>query len=403
MSKTKTQVLIVGAGPTGLAIASSLMRQGIACRIIDKSKTRSEQSKALGVQAGSLESIQQVLGDELVQQMIDAGQLARSGVFHYNDRALFQIDFSLIPSLYNFILILAQSETERILENDLKQQGLSVERECELISLEEQSSCVDALIKKADATPEEIEADFIVGCDGAHSTVRHQLNISFTGGEYTGTFILGDVKLEWPYEKNQLEIFSSKQGAMACFPLRDEHHYRLILIPALHSESDKPNISLEEFSTIAATLGPKTLKITSATWLTRFSLHHRLAEHFRKGRVFLAGDAAHIHSPVGGQGMNTGIQEAFNLGFKLAQVLSGKQRYDFLNRYEEERYPIAQRLLRATDFASNIMLPPDNLFKRVLKTFLLPKLMSCRWIQRKIVTTVSEIRLARKEINDRKL
>lgn len=295
MPNSKTQVLIVGAGPTGLALANLLATLHISFRIIDKNSVRSDKSKALGVQAGTLEAISYRLGKDLAEKMVAAGNKVQSAYFNFYNQAPVKVDLSLIPSLYNFILVLPQSDTEQCFEERLSELGSSAERQCELMSLKE--------------------------------------NID----------------------------------------------------------------SVNEFNRILNELSPKPIHITEATWLTRFSIHHRLVNHLRKNRVFLAGDAAHIHSPVGGQGMNTGIQDVFNLGSKLAAVLSGKADLNSLDDYEKQRYPVAEQIVRGTDFASRYILLANSGLARCFKQHLLPRLLSIKWIQKKLVTAISEVAIARKE------
>ncbi len=400
MPNSQPQVLIIGAGPTGLALANLLASHNISFRIIDKNSQRSTESKALGVQAGSLEAINYHLGQALTEQLLAGGNPVYEAHFHFYNKTVVTLNLSLIPSIYNFILILPQSETERIFEERLTNLNLSVERETELISLNQNSAKVSALIKTKHGE-EKVEADFIVGCDGAHSTVRHQLNLGFAGSEYTGNFILGDIKAEALNQTNALQIFISEQGGLAYFPIQVNGIGRLILIPKNLTTSDRTDISLDEFNTLANELAPYPIAITEATWLTRFSIHHCIANHFRQGRAFLAGDAAHIHSPAGGQGMNTGIQDAFNLGFKLKQVLQGQAKYSLLDTYEKERYPVAKKILQSTDFASRHLLLSNSWFTQCTKKYLLPHVLKLNWVQKKLATAISEIHIARKEIASR--
>jgi len=399
MPNTHTPILIIGAGPTGLALANYLARAGVAFKIIDKNTARSDKSKALGMQAGTLESIEESLGTAVAEAFVNTGKPVQHIQINPYHRAVVHVDISTIPSRYNYVLLIPQSETERLLEQNLNQQGIFVERECELISLQEESDSVLATLKTQSGN-EVITADFAVGCDGASSTVRHQLNIPFAGGEYTGDFILGDVEFKKP-QPVALQIFLSEHGALACFPLLEEKRARLILIPKKQENADTRDISFEEFKEIASNLSPLSNSLEKGIWLTRFSIHHRIASHFRKGRVFLAGDAAHIHSPAGGQGMNTGIQDAFNLGFKFVKVLSGKEDLKLLDLYEQERYPVAQRILRGTDIASRVLFANTPL-PRFLKEFVLPWIAKKKWFQRRMALAISELKTARKEIELRK-
>ena len=203
------------------------------------------------------------------------------------------------------------------MEQEVARGGLTVERQTELVSLSDTGTEVIAELKHADGRVEQIATDYAVGCDGAHSTVRHAANIAYAGGSYMGDFILGDVTIQWPLASNTARLFFTENGILACLPINgDTGYFRLILV----APGGKPptemqaTIPPDEFCRVLATLSPVEIKVTDYVWLARFRLHHRMAERFRNGRLFLAGDAAHIHSPVGAQGMNTGIQDALEPG-----------------------------------------------------------------------------------------
>jgi len=396
------QVLIIGAGPTGLSAAAALVRQGVSVRIIDQSDARSDRSKALGVQAGTLECIAKALDPALSDEMIRCGQPAREAWIHIDDQSPIPVDFKTIPSRFPFILILAQSETERLLEDFLTQHSLVVERKTELLGIETQGSKVISKIKGPNGE-ETVTSDFVIGCDGAHSIVRHQMGFSFEGAAYTGDFILGDVTLEWPWPYDSIHTFVSERGVIASFPMKGEHKYRLILIPKEKAPANdpinrSPEISLEEFSSVASFLSQNKIRIQDASWLTRFRVHHRRVEHFQKGRVFLAGDAAHIHSPAGGQGMNTGIQDAFNLAFKLAKFLDGKADFESLNQYEQERLPVAKKVLRGTDWVFKMALLPETGLTSFLRRAVVARLVRKAWIQKRVAAAISEMAVAKKEM-----
>jgi 3-(3-hydroxy-phenyl)propionate hydroxylase len=392
-------VLIVGAGPTRLALAGSLAKAGISVRIIDQNQGRSTESKALGVQAGTLESIAQVYGAHVSNEMISLGIQAKMAFLHLDTREAISIDLSQIKSEFNFILILKQSVTERVLENFLESQSVRVGREQTLLGLSETPAGVTCDIRHADQTVEKLRVRFVVGCDGAHSLVRHSLGIPFEGGTYTGDLILGDVKVDWPWEYGVVRTFITHHGVMACFPMVGEQRYRLILIPnTIGPKQRDPTISSSEFQKWVSQLSPKPILISDPTWLTRFRAHHRMTTHFRRGSVFLAGDAAHIHSPAGGQGMNTGIQDAFNLADKLAQVIQNKAPDSILEDYESERKPVAKKVLRSTDLVFRMALKPENLVSKGIRRFVMPKVVASKFIQRLFVQAISEVKIARKDI-----
>ncbi len=417
-AKNEIDVLIVGAGPTGLALAgylakaNSLAKNPVRLRIIDKSPNPSDKSKALAVHAGTLEAIEEVYGEPVSQKMVNTGIPASQFLFHIYDKEPISADLTRIPSKYNFILVLEQYKTEMILEEELQRSHIQVEREQELISLSSDdapSNSVLCKIRNQKGKVEAVQAKFVVGCDGAHSTVRQCAHIPFKGGTYPGEFILGDVKVEWPWQHGVIHGFVSKKGAMACFPLKGEKRYGFILFPDKQRPKGRETsetIPFDEFHEIASSLAPAPIKVLDPVWTTRFNIHHRIVRTFRKGRVFLAGDAAHIHSPVGGQGMNTGIQEAFNLGHKLSFVL--QENLDeslseiLLEHYESERMPIARNVLHATHLASRLILLKENRIVKFLRSQVLPTIIGQPWIQKRVLLATSEIGVSRRDMEKRK-
>jgi 2-polyprenyl-6-methoxyphenol hydroxylase-like FAD-dependent oxidoreductase len=397
----RTEVLVVGAGPTGLTLAAALARLGVRTRVIDRGAGRTDKSKAIGVQAGSLEALGDFFGDELSDKMVAAGFSAREFFAEFGQRDSLRIDLSQIPSRFNFILVLPQSYTEQFLEDELAKSALAVQWLKELVSLEQNGSTVTARMQDAAGRAEELECDFVVGCDGAHSTVRHQAGIPFAGSAYEGNFVLGDVVLRWPWPYNAGRALISERGIVGCFPMPGEQGaYRLIVAAKGPVETASPDISPDEFCALLARLVETPIEISRFVWLTRFRLHHRIARRFASGRVYLAGDAAHIHSPVGGQGMNTGILEALNLGSKLAAVLRHGAPLAVLDRYEQERLPIARSILRGTDIAFQFALSGNPLVAGV-RPMLLPRILGTRWIQRRLATAISQVSAARREIRER--
>ena len=402
MKRSPAQVLVIGAGPTGLVMAAALVRAGVTVRIVEKNASRTDKSKALGVHAGTLESLEQVFGATLPREMVTCGLAAREAYIHIGGNPTLKVDLSVIPSVFDFILILAQSETERLLESELERLGVQVERGIELASAEEREGRVHAKLKNAQGQLEEVSAEYLIGCDGAHSVTRSSLGIPFKGGSYTGDFILGDVALEWAWPYGSVHNFVSEKGALACFPMKGERRYRLIMIPRTSSpQTSSADIAIEEFERLARELGPKEIRVRDATWLTRFKVHHRIVKSFGRGRIYLAGDAAHIHSPVGGQGMNTGIQDALNLAHKLARVIRNEADPAVLKQYEKERMPIARRVMRGTGLVLDLALVRENAVVAAVRASVLPKVVGSRWVQKRILTAISQVNIARKEMKRR--
>ncbi len=345
-------VLVVGAGPVGLTLACELAWRGVGVRIIDAQAEPSRHSKAIGVFPRTLELLEnQGVSDEMVQRGV-----ALDGIMvHAEGRRIAKIDAKRINSHYNFILTLEQSETERILINRLAQLGVTVERPVELTVLENGNAGVEVVLKVHDALYERFAIAWVVGCDGAHSFVRKAINLPFDGERYPEAFNLADVVMSGePTEAQQyILLFLTERGPLFMAPLASKHHYQLITDEPVGSaaiKQDAPTLAdiRQWWRERVDYLPAQNVEILRAEWLSRFTIHRRMVPHLRDRRVLLAGDAAHIHSPAGAQGMNGGIQDAINLGWKLALVVQGRAGEALLNTYEEERLPITHTILRAT-------------------------------------------------------
>jgi 2-polyprenyl-6-methoxyphenol hydroxylase-like FAD-dependent oxidoreductase len=330
--------------------------------------------------------------------MVAAGHPAREAFLHFDDRPPIKVNLESIPSRFNFLLMLAQSETERILEEYLADHGVLVERNSELKQIDNVDVVPTCQIQKASGL-EVARAEYVIGCDGAHSTVRSLLNIPFAGGVYPGSFILGDVHLKWSWAYGSVQTKISPRGLVAAFPLDGRHRYRLILARQEADSDTSPEISLEEFRKVVDEISEHQIEVQDSIWLTRFRIHHRMVTRFRQGRAFLAGDAAHIHSPAGGQGMNIGIQDAFNLCHKLQKVLQQNAPTTLLDDYQKQRMPIARKVLRSTDLAFRLILWRDNALVRFLRRKIITRLLGIPTLQRRGARLISEVDIARREIN----
>lgn len=396
-----TEVLIVGAGPTGLTAANELTRLGIKVKIIDKSAHRSVHSKALGIQAGTLEALGQCFGQDFTETLISAGMKVQNAFVKIHQSKPIEIDLSLIPSVYNFVLVLPQSKTEQFLEERLQSNHIQIVRDTELLSLKQTDEKVIARIKNKDQTESEIHSDFVIGADGAHSVVRHSLGFSFKGEAYEGGFMLGDIKLNWPWSFGSIRAFVTHHGTLAFFPLSQDGDYRVVVVNPTVQMTHQTDLDIKDLESAIESVCPRKIKIINHTWLSRFRVHHRMTNEFQKGRVFLAGDSAHIHSPVGGQGMNTGIQDALNLSSKLALVLKKKAQFKLLNQYEKQRVPVAQQVLRGTHIATKYGLLSNKFFAHIL-TRVAPIVLNIKFFQKIITKGLSEVSAARKDIEIRK-
>lgn len=353
-------VLIVGAGPTGLAAALSLARAHVPVRVIDKAPQPEPHSRAIGIQARTLELFEQ---HRLVEPFLDLGHRARAANLYSNGQRLVQLDFDPLQTRYPYLLFLDQSITERLMTTHLATLGVDVERGVEMTSFEQGTDGLSATLRRADGRVEMLRPAYLIAADGAHSTVRHGLKMGFVGKTFEQTFLLADLHAETGWPDDEFHIFASGEGLVALFPMGEGRH-RLIadrspLPPdAAHADSNASltatQPSLDECRDIVARRIHHPVELSAPGWSSYFHVNSRMVEQLRSGRVFLAGDAAHVHSPAGAQGMNTGIQEAFNLGWKLARVMKGGAPDRLLDTYHAERHPIEREVLRQTSMITQI-------------------------------------------------
>jgi 2-polyprenyl-6-methoxyphenol hydroxylase-like FAD-dependent oxidoreductase len=345
-----TEVLIVGAGPTGLMLANQLVRRGVRSMIIDRHSGPAQQTRALGVQARTLE-IYAKLG--IVERALELGKRGTGANIWAQGRKMARVPLgetgrNVTP--YPFVLILGQDDNELIMGEKLRQLGVEVQWNTELIAFEQQPGHVDVTLKLPDGGTRKVRAAWVAGCDGARSTARELSGITFPGAPYEHVFFVADTEASGGMVPDEVNVYLWRKGFHLFFPMRGKDHWRVVgILPAELREREGVG-----FDAVVPSLrheaGPA-LSFKSCTWFSTYRIHHRAAERFRDRRCFLLGDAAHIHSPVGAQGMNTGLQDAYNLAWKLALVIKGRADAALLDSYEAERVPVARRLLNTTDRA----------------------------------------------------
>ena len=368
-------ILIVGAGPTGLNLALSLARRGVPFRIISDANGPGEHSRAMVVQARTLEFYGQFgFADEVIAQgvIVDRAHV-REGGDHQAAQEVSAFRFRDLGngiSPYPFALAYPQDDHERFLIGKLKDAGHAVEWQSKLVSFAEDDIGIQASISRNGET-DDAAAEYICGCDGAHSRVRETLKIGFPGGTYEQLFYVADVRISRGFDR-EVYFNLGKQILTLMFPVRSSGMQRLIgLVPPELSE--RADLTFEDVrSRVERQLG---IQVVEMNWFSAYRVHHRVAERFRAGRAFLLGDAAHIHSPVGGQGMNTGIGDAINLGWKLAHVHEGRAASSILDTYEPERIGFARSLVFTTDRAFTPLIA-EGITGEVARRVLAPLLFS---------------------------
>lgn len=388
-------VLIVGAGPTGLVMALSLARRGVPVRIIDKKLGPTQESRAMGLHARTLEFYRQFgFGDEVVERGVIADTVHfRAGKRDVASVRLADMGAGLSP--YPFMLAFPQDEHERFLLGKLAEIGVHVDWGASLDGLTDHGDRVEATIDDGTSTERSTFA-YVAGCDGAHSAVRDSLGIGFPGGSSEGLFYVADATVSG-VTSGGIYLGIREAGLSLMIPVRSTGTQRLIGVvpPELKLKRD---ISFDDLrSHVEHLLG---IDVGEINWFSTYQVHHRVAEHFGRGRVFIAGDAGHIHSPAGGQGMNTGIGDAVNLSWKIAEVLHGRADAGLLDTYESERIPFAQSLIATTDPVFQFLVD-DGKAAQFVRVQLLPRtvgtLAKVPAVRKRMFKTVSQTRITYKD------
>ena len=390
----QTDVLIVGAGPTGLVLALWLTKLGVKVRIIDETAEPGTTSRALAVQARTLEFYRQL---DLTAAVIAEGHQVPAVNLWVKGEAAARLSFESVGSRltpYPFLHIFPQDQHERLLIERLQALGIAVERRTELVRFTDEGNSTTARLRGPDGQEHECKASYIAGCDGARSIVRDIIGTGFPGGTYRQIFYVADVEAAGPALNGELHVDLDEADFLGVFPLAGQGRARLIGTVRDERADRADSLTFEDISDRAIT--HLKVQVTKVNWFSTYHVHHRVTQHFRKGRAFLLGDAAHIHSPAGGQGMNTGIGDAINLAWKLAAVVAGRASDALLDSYEAERIGFARRLVATTDrvfsFATSQGKIADFLRTR-LAPILIPRAVAFEPVREFMFRTVSQITL----------
>jgi 2-polyprenyl-6-methoxyphenol hydroxylase-like FAD-dependent oxidoreductase len=342
-----TPVLIVGAGPVGLTLACELTRYQVPVRIVDKAPQRTDKSKALVLWSRTLELLDR--GDRGSAPFVEAGFKVRGvNIVTADGAVLGHVKMESVASPYPYALMLPQSDTERLLEERLQRLGVSVERSTDAIALMLETGGAQATLRHADGHEETVHADWLAGCDGAHSIVRHTMGAPFTGETMPSDWILADTHMNgYPFPDTEVSVYWAREGVLPIFPIAPGRYRIIANIPPSGGEHPR-DPTLEEVQTIVEERGPKGMSLFDPIWLSGFRINARKVASYRSGRAFLGGDAAHVHSPAGGEGMNTGMQDAFNLAWKLALAIHGTCGEALLDTYSPERSGVGDAVLKNT-------------------------------------------------------
>jgi 2-polyprenyl-6-methoxyphenol hydroxylase-like FAD-dependent oxidoreductase len=384
-SAIDTDVLIAGAGPVGLFLANECARRGLRWRLIETRSSQSEHSKALAIFPRTLE-IFDMAG--IVAPFFETANHVTSVAVMAHERTLAHMRFAPEESPYPFIAMVPQNVTEKLLAEELRRKGGGIEYETTFVSADQQDDCVSITVDH-EGEPIKLRASFAVGCDGAHSTVRQMLKLPLEGGEYDAAFMLADVETNETLPADELQLCPSEFGPVAIFPMSSVR--RRIVATIDHPEGDAPSLDLVQ--KILGQRAPSRIKAHNLHWSSYFRIHHRHVAQLRVGRIFIAGDAAHIHSPFGGQGMNTGLHDVWNLVWKLDLFLHGRGNERLLDSYSAERLPVIKHVIETTDLLTKIMGTP-NKFAQALRDTVIPMVSRLTPFQHAFVQRLSELGIA---------
>ncbi|WP_298956823.1 FAD-dependent monooxygenase [uncultured Methylobacterium sp.] len=383
-------ILIAGAGPVGLTLAAELARYGLPVRLIDRCPHPTETSKALVLWSRTLELLDRA---GCTPAFLAAGLRAHGATLRRGGTVLGHPSFESIASTYNYALMIPQSATERLLADHLHGLGVAVEREVELTGFRDTGGGVEASLRHADGREETVATPWLIGCDGAHSAVRHGLGVTFAGAAQGDDWLLADVRLagDGAPPGDEIATYLHRDGPLVIFPIPGGRA-RVIAVVG-RSDPARPDPTLAEVQAVVDARAGGGIRVEDPVWLTHFRINERKVSEYRHGRVFLAGDAAHIHSPAGGQGMNTGMQDAINLAWKLAMVVRGQAAETLLDSYSPERNAVGEMVLRNAGRLTD-MATLSNPAAQAARNLALRVLLGFHAVRDRMAATMSEIEIA---------
>jgi len=387
-------VLIVGAGPTGMTAAMELSRLGIPVRLVEKTSKPATTSRAVGVQARTLELFEQ---RGLAGQLVERGNQGVAVSAYGGGKRVFRLEFKNIDSRYKYILFVSQAETEKTLRGAIEKAGVNIEWDTTLIgfSQAEHGDGVVSILRHSDGSLESLSSSYLISAEGAHSTVRETLGLHFEGKALDEQYALGDFYIDGDLPDSDLHVFSSGHGFLGMFPMGNKR-YRLIASNPISKPSKDTEPSIGELQQLYDQRSPIPAKFHDMSWSSWFHINSRMIHQLRSGRIFLGGDSAHIHSPAGAQGMNTGIQDMFDLSWKLAMVLKGEAKEEILDTYATDRIPVIQNVLTKTEGLTKAIGEENPIFRSVFN-HLAPWFVGTDFVQHNSTERMSQLSLNYRE------
>jgi len=388
MKVANSNVLIAGAGPVGLAMAADLARYGVSVRLIEKSPERTDKSKALVLWSRTLELMDRM---DCTAPFLTTGKKVTAVNITAGKEPITKITVDGVRTSHPYALMMPQCDTEELLGDFVTSLGVKIERNIELTNFVASADGVTSTLRHLDGTEETFESGWLIGSDGAHSTVRHKLGMEFAGEAMPSSWVIADVHLSDVPNPEEISIAWHAEGILAVFPIKGSR-YRVIADSGLtHAGAASADPTVEDVQSILDVRGPGGITVSDPIWLTRFSINERKVANYRAGRVFVMGDAAHIHSPAGGQGMNTGMQDAFNLAWKLAMVSRGLgDEETLLGSYSAERSPIADGVLKAAGRGTEVALMRGE-FKQSIRNHITSFIFGLSPVKKKMADVLTEV------------